>query len=262
MFSVLLCVYNGEDTIKNTVLSVLKQTYFDFEFIIIDDGSTDSTNDIVEELASLDKRIINFKKENTGLTSSLNFGLYKCNRKYVARIDADDIWYENKLMIQYKFLSINRELILLGTGYDDYFDNDNISICNKFNRKLSDAEVRTEFNRGNPFLHSSVVFSRERIISIGAYDTKFKCAQDYELWRRCLSIGQVALIPDILVSRYCSKNSISQKQDKRQRFFALKTKISYLFDTNFKEFNVLSILKDVIFLCSPSFFVDLVRKFK
>ena len=103
--SIIMSVFNAEATIANSIESILNQTFEDFEFLILDDASSDSTLEILSNYSDSDKRIKLYKnKVNIGLTKSLNFLIDECNYKYIARQDADDISYKNRIIYQFDFL--------------------------------------------------------------------------------------------------------------------------------------------------------------
>ena len=114
--SVLMTVYNSEKFLKESIMSVLNQTFSDFEFIIINDGSSDRSLEIIQDFEKQDKRIRVINKKNTGVTNSLNFGVFLAKGDWIARIDADDLCDINRLKIQYEETSNDRSLVLLGVN--------------------------------------------------------------------------------------------------------------------------------------------------
>src|ERR1039458_2059372 len=111
--SVVMSVYNGKESIRDAVNSILSQSFKDFEFIIIDDGSTDGSADIIESIK--DERIILLKQENSGLSVALNNGIKISGAKYIARMDADDISMDTRLEKEYNVLENNSEIGIVGT---------------------------------------------------------------------------------------------------------------------------------------------------
>ena len=112
--TVLLCCYNDANYLKKSIPSILNQSFKEFEFIIIDDGSIDETELVINKYKKYDKRIKYYKQDNIGLTKSLNRGINLSKGKYIARIDADDISYESRLEKQYNYLEKNKDIVLLG----------------------------------------------------------------------------------------------------------------------------------------------------
>ncbi|MHB8130909.1 MAG: glycosyltransferase family 2 protein, partial [Mobilitalea sp.] len=114
--SVLMSCYNASRWLSEAVDSILRQTFENFEFILIDDGSTDNTWEIIQKYRAQDKRIIALLKKNTGLADSLNIGLNEAKGEWVARLDADDISLPERLFEQFKFVQKNNKVGLLGAG--------------------------------------------------------------------------------------------------------------------------------------------------
>ena len=171
--SVLTTVYNGEKYIEKTIESVLKQTFSNFEYIIVDDGSTDNTAKIIKSFK--DKRIkYYYHGKNQGYFNfhhAINFGLDKCEGEYVARIDADDICFSNRLEVQSRYLDRNRSIFLIGSSADvinefGWF----IGVIKKKNFPSFCFKYRISFS--NPFIHSSIIFRNEGF-KYPCYDERF-----------------------------------------------------------------------------------------
>ena len=162
--SVLITVYNEEEFIEDTIKSVLNQTFKDFELIIVNDGSTDNTEKIIRTYIKKDRRIVYLKKlKNKGyenLHNIINIGLGIAKGKYVARLDADDLCYRNRLEMQYKYLEKHPKIFLIGSSAE---------IINSKNKKIGEMikkpwppfllKLFIGFN--NPFIHSSVMFRND-----------------------------------------------------------------------------------------------------
>jgi len=186
--SVIMSVYNGEKYLNKAIESTLTQTFRDFEFIIVDDGSTDSSLRIIESYK--DERIILRKNIiNIGLTKSLNRALRMAKGEYIARQDADDISLPNRLKEQFIQFENNPDLALLGTG--SYLINEQGGILRK---EIPLKNPKTALNKHNQFVHGSVMFRKEIINELGAYNTLFRYSQDYELWLRIAKHYQIANI--------------------------------------------------------------------
>lgn len=205
--SVLMCVFNGEDYVEEAVLSVLRQDYTEFEFIIIDDGSTDRSNEVLRRLASLDSRIVLLEKHNEGLVRSLNFGLTHCSGRVVARIDADDRWSKFRLSSQIQFFHENKNLVLSATRVR-FFNND--SNMSKVSKSYSSQNVVAALNSGqNVICHSSVMFRRQTVENANNYDERMFLAEDYDLWLRLSEVGQVMYVNTVLVDIRVHNQQIS-----------------------------------------------------
>lgn len=206
--SVVMSVYNGEKYLKQAVRSILSQTYKDFEFIIINDGSTDSSSVILGELARQDSRVRLVSRENKGLIYSLNEGVKLAQGEYIARMDADDISMPERLEKQLKYAE-NEGLAVCGTwaeGID--------SLGNKINSlsyppSMDRVKVFTLLH--NPFIHPSVMFKKEVFEKVGNYKKFFKHIEDYELWTRIVFRYKAGNIPEILLSYRIHDEQITNK---------------------------------------------------
>lgn len=209
--SVIMAVYNGAGCIRQTIESVLCQTYKDFEFIIVNDASSDATQAVIEEFS--DPRIILISNErNRGQTSSLNIGLQKARGAYIARIDAGDISLPTRLEKQIAFLEAHADVVVLGAGGFRY--NEERKFLNLIVMPLSRLDIREKILFTSPLIHISVMMRREYILAAGGYDEKYKISADYDLWSRIVrSGGEIANIPDILVGYEVSSKSFSRQND-------------------------------------------------
>lgn len=209
--TVLLCCYNDANYLKKSIPSILNQSFKEFEFIIIDDGSIDETELVINKYKKYDKRIKYYKQDNIGLTKSLNRGINLSKGKYIARIDADDISYESRLEKQYNYLEKNKDIVLLGA---QRIINDQIN--NKiFKDKLpiTPKEIRKRAIVRNPFFHSLVMIRKDLFKLIGYYDESFQFVQDYELWSRVIHKYNTANLKDQLGEKIIDKAAISFRKD-------------------------------------------------
>lgn len=219
-----MSVYNSEKYLNESIESILNQTFIDFEFIIIDDCSTDNSRIILSEYAKKDNRIKRYTNEtNLGLTKSLNKGLKLAKGKYIARMDADDISYSNRFQAQLEFLERNKNIYLVGSWAVEIDERGNEIDFLKPNY-LSE-EVRKVLSIRNAIIHPSIMFRNE---GKAFYREKFKYAQDYDFYLCLLSKGkQFANIPDVLIKYRIGKTSISVKKNAHQRLFAQKANSFY-----------------------------------
>ena len=230
--SVLLSCFNDASYLNNSISSILNQTLKEFEFIIINDGSTDNTSDVINKYLKTDKRIRTINQENIGLTKSLNKGIRIAKGKYVARIDADDISYEQRLIKQYNFLEENKNIVLVGA---QRIINDNINnTVRKDFLPLTTNEVRKTAIYRNPFFHSLVMFRKDVIKKVGFYDETFKYVQDRELWSRIIHDYDTANLDEILGEKSIERSAISFRDDLclQRSIFSLKARYR-----NFKRGN-------------------------
>lgn len=193
--SVIMSVFNGQKYLEESIKSVTSQSFVDFEFILVDDGSTDSSFDIIKKHADLDKRIKIIKNQkNIGLTKSLNEALKQSSGEFVARIDADDICYSDRLKKQIEFMEENKNCHLVSTCCD---------IINEGSEKLyvhcppsNETSLKWSMIFRNPIRHSTVMWRNSEKFT---YDEDYTYAQDYDLWRRVQDYG-IQTIPDTLAA--------------------------------------------------------------
>jgi glycosyltransferase involved in cell wall biosynthesis len=160
--SVLTTVYNGEKFLKETIMSVLNQTFKNFEYIFVDDGSTDQTKKIIRSFK--DPRIKYFyygkNKGYENLHNVVNFGLKECNGKYIARLDADDLCSKKRLEIQFNYLEAHPKIFMVGSSAQ--LINEKGKIIGKMMKKPWPSKViKWTIGFNNPFIHSSVIFRNE-----------------------------------------------------------------------------------------------------
>ncbi len=213
--SVLLPVYNGERFLEQAVASVLAQTFSDWELILINDGSTDTSGKIISKLQNTDQRIkaIN-QPQNLGLVQSLNEAVAASAGEYLARLDSDDAWTSaEKLSSQVKFLDENSGCDLLGTWAE---------VVSPEGRRLydfcppaTDAQIRRQILCRNCFVHSSVVVRKSALLKAGGYRQEDLHVEDYALWLRMGQKGAWANLNSIMV-RYC-QNPLGITGQKKQQ---------------------------------------------
>ena len=241
--SVILPVFNSEKYILESINSILNQTYKNFELIIIDDGSTDNTSKICSDLSKIDNRILFIKNQHKGLTRTLNFGLEISTGKFIARQDADDISLPNRFEKQLKWFSTSNNKVLCGTNCKIISDNNQV----RRNRsiKYENAEIKKKLFYSNCFVHSSTMFLKEEAKKFGFYDENFKYAQDYDLWWKLSTKGEVGNLREKLLILRDRAMSISNKHATQQtndfiksclKYYAYKKKVVQISDNEDIEF--------------------------
>jgi glycosyltransferase involved in cell wall biosynthesis len=189
--SVVMSVFNNESYIREAVDSILNQTFKDFEFIIINDGSTDRTREILSSYT--DERIRLFDQENRGLTRSLNRGLSLANGSYIARMDGDDISEPERFAEEVRFLDQNEKMGLVGTFAYRMDEQGRIVSLSKY--KTTTEEIREDLWADCSFCHPSVMFRKICTDEVGMYREKVGPSEDYDLWFRITERFDVANIP-------------------------------------------------------------------
>jgi glycosyltransferase involved in cell wall biosynthesis len=186
LVSIIVPTYNRAELIRKSVESLSQQTYPNIEIIIVDDGSSDHTKDIIKELQISDNRIQYFYQDNKGIAAARNFGIQKSCGDFIAFLDSDDCSYPDRIEKQIELLFKHPEIGIVGGG---------VTVVNKQNEVLEVSclpEYPLEINwyvpLRSPFFQSTVILRREVLEGIKQpYDSNFKVSQDYDLWARLLS---------------------------------------------------------------------------
>ena len=222
--SVLMPVYNGEKYLRIAIQSILDQSFKDFEFIIVDDCSTDKSWKIIKKYAAADKRIITLRnKKNLRATKTLNRGLWKALGKYVARMDADDFSYPDRLQKQFNFMESHPKVGVSGGSIE--ICNHNLKVLNVRRYPLNDTSVRKIIFRYSPFAHPATIWRRSLLDMVGGYNGDIPLSQDYELYFRIGKICRFANLTDILLKLRTHDDSSSIIVGRYQEQFTLYTRI-------------------------------------
>lgn len=196
--SVLMSCHNASRWLCDAIESVLAQTFENFEFILVNDGSTDETWNIIQNYRDHDRRIIAVSKESTGLTDSLNVGIRQARGVWIARLDADDLCEPTRLEEQLRYVRENRQIVLLGTGFVE-IDEHGRSIKNHLPVAAHRGLVRHLERAQAYFPHSSAFFKRDAAKAAGCYNHLFQKSQDRDLWLRFSERGRIACLQNCLV---------------------------------------------------------------
>lgn len=202
--TVLMPVYNASPFLKDAIDSILNQTYQHFEFLIINDGSTDNSAEIID--AFDDVRIKHIKLEtNGGIVNALNKGLELARGEYIARMDADDISRPQRLDEQVAFMDANQEIGALGTFVE--------TIDGKaLNKQMSTSLLQAALLLNNVFVHSSVMLRKSVLKKYELkYDDTLKHVEDYLLWTKISQYSNLALLPTVLVEYRITETQISSR---------------------------------------------------
>lgn len=193
--TVVLPVYNCPHLVGEAVECMLRQTWSDFELIIIDDGSTDETPMVLSRFG--DPRIRLVRQQNRGLAATLNKGIELASGRYVARQDQDDVSYPTRLAKQVAYLEEHVNCALVGTWAEIWRDGKS---GRQHRHPASNSQLQFELLFNNPFVHSSVMIRKAALDQVGGYSTDpaRQPPEDYELWSRIARQYQVANIPEVL----------------------------------------------------------------
>jgi hypothetical protein len=214
---VLMGAYNAERYVEEAISSLLEQTFADFELIVVDDGSTDRTGELLGALR--DRRIISIKNDqNMGLTRSLNQGLGLARGKYIARLDADDASLPERLERQVALLEARPDVGLVGCPVI-YMDPDGQDVG--VQRIYTDDYHRALLNMDFCWEHSAVMFRADCVAEVGPYREAFRYAQDYDLWLRIAERFGMFSLSEPLVKLRLHPDAISITRRVQQRAYVL-----------------------------------------
>jgi glycosyltransferase involved in cell wall biosynthesis len=215
--SVIMPDYNGGKYLKEAVQSVLDQTYKDFEFIILDDGSTDDSVEIVENFS--DDRIKLVKLGHGGIVSTLNEGLKISKGEYIIRSDADDVSLPERFEKLLVYIEENKQVGICGS-WAISIDSEASVIGEMKYPPIQNDKIKKNTLLHNPFIHPSVIFRKEKILVAGGYKN-FKHNEDYELWTRVLRKNFGHNIPEFLLKYRIHSNQITKKNNLKMRLIGV-----------------------------------------
>jgi len=219
--TVLLPVYNGEKYLAEAIESILDQTFRDFEFIIINDGSTDHSPAILARYQQIDDRIRVYPQENRGLTASLNRGCQLARGVYIARMDQDDVSFRKRLEKQFDYMEDHPEIGVLGT-WIECIDGNGARLVEVHDPTMPSLINWTLIFR-NCVAHASVMMRRQVIEKVGLYNPEAVHAEDYDLWVRASRVTRIANLPEILLTRREWEGNICSRRLPVQEESTIKT---------------------------------------
>ena len=208
--SVIMSVYNDEDYLRDSVESVLAQTEPRFEFLIVNDGSSDASPQILDEYAAKDSRISVFHRTNHGLIASLNFLLSKAKAPLIARMDGDDMCRPTRFAVQLAAMEKRPDIAVMGANTDELDQHGNLLPCYDFHPE-DPAEIRAQLARGAAMCHPAVMMRRDIITALGGYRKAYRHCEDYDLWLRVSERHDLSNVLDRLLLYRRSPNQVSEK---------------------------------------------------
>lgn len=220
--SVVMSVYNGGAYLAEAIESILSQTYINFEFIIVNDGSTDDSYALLKKYQEKDKRIILISRENKGLIFSLNEGISLAKGEYIARMDADDVSLPERFEEQVKILDKKQDVVVCGSWRTDIRPPLNERITKYF---INDREIKAHLVMSSCFAHPAVMI-RKRVLFANniRYDPRFKSVEDYHLWTQLARLGKFYNIPKPLLKYRILEASVTRiaERDSEKRYLLSK----------------------------------------
>lgn len=210
LVSIILPTYNRARFLEKAIKSVWTQTYSNMELIVVNDGSTDNTSEILDRLSKGNSKITIINNiKNLGIVAALNNGIKVAKGKYIARLDDDDFWDDDKkIEKQVSFLENNKDYVLVGGGVIK-IDANNKEVS-RYLLPEKDEDIRKSILIDNVFAHISVLFSKDAFNKVGGYDQDFLYVEDWDLWLKLGTIGKMYNFPEFFVryfdQEYNNKN--------------------------------------------------------
>jgi len=224
--SIIMPVYNGEKYVADAIQSILAQTFTDFDFIIVDDGSQDRTAEFVSAYEARDNRIrFSRFKHNVGVADARNHALTLSSGEYIAVMDGDDFSLPRRLERQVEYLRANPEIGVLGAGAQAV--NENLLPLFPFDLPEHHALIAFNLLVGSSFVHSTVIMRRQLLESVGGYEPSRRTAIDTELWSRLLSRTRFANLPEILLlyRQHDAQHHTSRDENLKAQAWEVRTRL-------------------------------------
>lgn len=216
--SVVMSVCNGQKYLRESIDSILNQTYKNFEFIIINDGSKDNSLDMLLEYQTRDNRVLIVNQSNIGLTRSLNRGVKLAASEYIARQDADDISTPSRLEKQLNYIENHPEVAVIGC-FGDVFNINGVLRTSR-DPKYSREGIKRHLANKNLFMHGSAMMRKSCLEKVGFYREFFRHSQDYDLWLRLSQYFDIDILPENLYHYRVTPQAISVSQSLTQKQYA------------------------------------------
>lgn len=237
--TVLMSVYNSADFLREAIDSILNQTFKDFEFLIINDGSKDKSLDIIKSYK--DRRIVLVSRPNKGLVASLNEGISLAKGEYIARQDSDDISVKHRLKTEVEFLDSHPSVALVGSNYAHI---DKVSKCTGTvtNIFTNSDDLKVALVTCNQYGHGSIMMRSSILEKVGMYDRSVGHVEDYDLWLRISRVADVANIEEPLYLYRKNEKGVTQQNLDLQieQTFAIRDKAFEHFLKNRHDYRVLA----------------------
>ena len=224
LVSVVMGVFNCERFLREALESILNQSFHDFEFVVVDDGSSDGSASILDSYEGRDARLRICHRQHAGLAESLNYGCSIALGKYIARMDADDIAVRDRLMWQVDYMETHPQVGVLG-GAVEYIDSSGRSLGNH-SYPADDRELKAALAFGCPLWHPTVLFRREILASTGGYRAVVVDAEDYDLWLRVADQFDLANLERVLLKYRIHPHQVSVRKSAQQVLGILAAQLS------------------------------------
>lgn len=217
--SVAMSVYNNAPYLAPAIESILAQTFTDFEFLIVDDGSTDGSGEIIDRFAADDSRIRPIHQANAGLIVSLNRMIDEARGQLIARMDGDDIALPERFARQLAYLEAHPAIGVLGTGCT-VIEEDGRPSETRFENVISTEAILDDLRNGPPLCHPSVMMRRDVVRAVGGYHRAYRHCEDYDLWLRLSERVDMANLQERLLLYRHSASQVSNRHAYAQKIGA------------------------------------------
>jgi glycosyltransferase involved in cell wall biosynthesis len=214
--TVLMPVRDGTAYLRAAIDSVLGQTFSEFGLVIVDDGSTDATPEILRDYAARDARITVVRQDRDGLVNALNRGIAAARAPLIARLDADDIAMPQRLGRQVEAMHARSDLGLLGSHAETIDDAGRLT--GRLTPVTDHDDLVNVLRKSNPMIHSTVVFRRQLALDLGGFRQAFEGAEDYDLWLRMSERSRIANLPECLIRYRTHQRAVSVQIGTRSAF--------------------------------------------
>ncbi len=237
LVSVLIAAYNSELYIRESLESIIKQTYRNLEIVVSDDCSSDKTIDIVKTYLRKDKRIkLLTNEKNLGIAGNMNKGILSCNGDFIAILDGDDWAYEDRIERQVEVMKDPQ--IVLCSGYMDICDEDlNFQTTREY--PVTDTKIRKAMVRYDPISHPASMWKREALLKTTLYNDNFPICRDYDLIVRISEFGKYRNVPKPLIKYRVRKESETGKRIRQTQWYSfyiqMKAHFEYKFPLTFSD---------------------------
>ena len=240
--SIVMPVYNGEKFLREAIDSILGQTFSDFEFIIVDDGSTDNSRDVIRSYTDPRIRMVE-NKRNLGVSASRNKGMKMSRGKYIAMMDADDISLPKRFAKQYDFMETNPKIDVCGTQREDFGNRTKkFVVLNRHEEIVTNFLFSCKINQPSVFMRKDIMHSLE-----GLYNTEYRLTEDYELWIRLFLNGaKFANLDETLIRYRWHGSNVSVAFANEQRLEASEARKKLLEQLNIKDVDVKTQLHETL----------------
>lgn len=241
--SVLMIAWNAEQTISESIQSILKQTYKNFEFIIVDDSSSDGTWKLIQAFKRNNKRIITYRNvSNLGIAGSRNRAISLASGKYIAWQDADDISYPTRLELQYSMLEKSPNIGIIGASLE-FFDAEGTHSIRTY--KTFDQEIRAHIFRYSPVAQPVAMIRKASLDRAGLYDLRYPPAEDLDMSFRIGTHFKFANLSQPLLKYRIASSSATYKKLRKIEMSTLKIRLTNIFNPAYR-FTLLDLLFNLV----------------